>query len=386
MQKVPERILKTTPKVGRPDFLFFGFAKLGIDRAADFWKTGNCVLTGSGESEVRPPEESGNDEQQVELDEQDKKALNEIKWKVYHYTKLAEYIDKNMKNERHQTYMKLQEFITKLKEMDKDIKFGRTKMTEADIKSSFPNEYDVKFLTGTSDAEKKNKINNAKQIIQKTLNNIKERSLKEAVFTHFKPIIGYLNSIQNKKYHLFPFISGEEKMFPLRVVNRSIKKGDLLFTLRRIKNCPQKRYFFVKAKLVYRGEEHEYESKINKEGGQMNHSHTFHLEDGRKINHTKMNSATLRLSIHKQHRLFLFKYRLVSEVDIDLKRLNKETNAVYDVQFTYKDNKTLDVEIIMQTTEALHGNMIKLKLLSMKKVFPPITFVKERSGQSTIGK
>lgn len=335
---------------------------------------------------MKPPESPKAEEKPAELDAEDKKALNEIKWKVYHYTKLAEYIDKNMKNERHQTYMKLQEFIAKLKDLDKDIKFGRAKKTEAEIKSGYPNEYDVKFLTGTSDAEKKKKIENAKQIIQKTLNNIKERSLKEAVFSHFKPIVGYLNSIQNKKYHLFPFISGEEKMFPLRVVNRNIKKGDLVFTVRRIKNCPAKRYFFVKARLLYRGEDHEYESKINKEGGQMNHSHTFHLEDGRKINHTKMSSAKMRLSIHKQHRLFLFKYRLVSEVDIDLKRLNQETNAVYDVQFEYKDNKTLDVEIIMQTHEALHGNMIKLKLLSMKKVFPPITFVRERSQQSTIGK
>lgn len=322
----------------------------------------------------------------MELTEEDKQALNEIKWKVYHYTKLAEYIDKNMKNERHQTYMKLQEFITKLKDLDKQIRFGKTKQTDEDIKRSYPDEYDLKFLTGTSDSEKKKKIDNAKQIIQKTLNNIKERSLKEAVFTHFKPIVQYLNSIQNKRYHLFPFISGEEKDFPLRVVNRNIKKGDLLFTLRRIKNCPAKRYFFVKAKLVYRGEERVYESKINKDGGEMNHTHTFGLEDGRKINHTKMNSATMRLSIHKQHRLFLFKYRLVSEIDVDLKRLLKETNAVYNVQFEYKDNKKLDVEIVMQTHEALHGNTIKLKLLSMKKVFPPITFVRQRSQQSTIGK
>ena len=311
--------------------------------------------------------------------------MEEIIRKIYYYGKLADYIDKNMKNERHKTYMKLQEFITKLKNLKEAIKYGEQVKTAEEIKSGFPDEYDIKFLTGTSIEEKKKKIDNAKQIIQKTLNNIKERSLKEAVFNHFKPIVQYLNSIQNKKYELFPFIAGENKAFPLRVVNRNIKKGDLIFTIKRIKNCPPKRYFFIKAKMMYRGEEMVYESKINKEGGLMNHSHTFNLEDGRKINHTKMNSAKLRLSIHKQHRLFLFKYRLVSEYDLDLKRLNKETNAVYDVKFEYKNNTTLDAEICLQTTEALHGNTINLKLLTVKKRFPAITFMKER-GASSIGK
>jgi hypothetical protein len=320
-----------------------------------------------------------------ELTNSDKQAMEEIIRKIYYYGKLADYIDKHMKNERHKTYMKLQDFISKLKDLKEGIKYGEQEKTAEDIRNSFPDEYDIKFLTGTSLEEKKKKIDNAKQIIQKTLNNIKERSLKEAVFNHFKPIVQYLNSIQNKKYELFPFIAGENKDFPLRVVNRNIKKGDLIFTIKRIKNCPPKRYFFIKANLTYRGDEKVYESKINKEGGEMNHTHTFNLEEGRKINHTKMNSAKMRLSIHKQHRLFLFKYRLVSEYDLDLKRLNKETNAVYDVKFEYKDNKTLDAEICLQTTEALHGNTINLKLLTIKKKFPPITFMKER-GSSSIGK
>ena len=283
-----------------------------------------------------------------------------------------------MKTQRHKTFMKLEDFISKLKSMKDDIIYGDIETTAAQIKKSYPDEYDIKFLTGTSIAEKKKKIDNAKQIIQKTLSNIKERSLKEAVFAHFKPIVQYLNAIQNKKYELFPLIAGEEKGFPLRVVNRNIKKGNILFTVRKIKNCPEKRYFFVKAVLNYRGNDHEYESKINIDGGDMNHKHTFTLEDGRKINHSKLNTAKMRLSIHKQHRLFLFKYRLVSEIDIDLKRLNHETNAIYNVQFQYKDNKTLNVEIIMQTTEALQSNMIKLKLLTIKKKFPAINFMKEK--------
>ena len=242
--------------------------------------------------------------------------------------------------------MKLEDFISNLKTLKDDIIYGDVEKTVDEIRNSYPDEYNIKFLTGTSLTDKKKKIDNAKQIIQKTLSNIKERSLKETVFGHFKPIVQYLNTIQNKKYELFPLISGEEKAFPLRVVNRKIKKGNLLFTARKIKNCPEKRYFFIKAHLTYRGNEYDYESKINKDGGDMNHNHTFTLEEGRKINHTKLNSAKLRLSIHKQHRLFLFKYRLVSEIDIDLKRLNHETNAIYNVQFQYKDNKTLDVDIL----------------------------------------
>jgi prefoldin subunit 5 len=337
-------------------------------------------------SEIEEPDEPKAPRVEKKLTATDKQALEEIIRKIYYYGKLAEYIDQNMKNERHKTYMKLQDFIAKLKNLKEAIKYGEKETTAEEVRSGFPDEYDIKFLTGTSLQEKKKKIDNAKQIIQKTLNNIKERSLKEAVFNHFKPIIQYLNSIQNKKYELFPFIAGEEKSFPLRVVNRNIKKGDLIFTIKRIKNCPAKRYFFIKAQMTYRGETETYESKINKEGGMMNHSHTFHLEDGRKINHTKMNSAKMRLSIHKQHRLFLFKYRLVSEMDIDLKRLNKETNAVYDVKFEYKNNTTLDAEIALQTHEALHGNTINLKLLTIKKRFPPIKFMKERGQSSVIGK
>ena len=319
----------------------------------------------------------------VDLDEANKKALEEVVRKIYFFQKLSEFISTHMKTERHNTFIKLGEFITKLKQTKDDIRFGDKTMTVDEVRSSFPDEYDLKFLTGTSLAEKKKKVQNAKSIIKKTLDNIKERSLKEAVFNHFKPILQYLNYIENRKYELFPLIVGEERPFPLRVINRSIKKGDLLFTVRKIKNCPEKRYFFVKAVLTYRGEEHDYESKINKDGGDMNHSHTFNLENGRKINHGKMNSARMRLSIHKQHRLFLFKYRLVSEVDVDIKRLNHETNAIYTVNFPYKDNKTLDVEVTMQTHEALQGNTINLKLLTVKKKFPPINFMKERSEISS---
>jgi hypothetical protein len=323
----------------------------------------------------------------VELDETNKKALDEVVLKIYFYQKLSEYISKNMKSERHNTFLKIEEFLVKLKDLKDKIRFGEKKSTVEEVKKSFPDEYDIKFLTGTSLGEKDKKINNAKQIIQKTLNNIKERSLKNEVFSHFKPIVQYLNQIQNKKYELFPLIVGEEKPFSLRVVNRKIQKGDLVFTVRRITNCPEKRFFFIKAELEYRGETNVYESKINKEGGDMGHTHTFNLESGRKINHSKLNSAKLRISIHKQHRLFLFKYRLVSEIDLDLKRLNRETNAIYNVQFPYKDNKTLDVEITMQTHEALQGNTIKLKLLTIKKKFPPITFMRERSEiSSSIGK
>ena len=131
--------------------------------------------------------------------------------------------------DRHKTFLKLEDFISKLKSMKDDIIYGDIETTAAQIKKSYPDEYDIKFLTGTSIAEKKKKIDNAKQIIQKTLSNIKERSLKEAVFAHFKPIVQYLNAIQNKKYELFPLIAGEEKGFPLRVVNRNIKKGNILF-------------------------------------------------------------------------------------------------------------------------------------------------------------
>ena len=288
-----------------------------------------------------------------------------------------------MKSERHNTFIKLTEFITRLKELKDDIRFGDKTSSIEQVREKFPDEYDLKFLTGTSESEKKKKIENAKSIIKKTLDNIKERSLKEAVFTHFKPILQYLNYIQNKKYELFPLIVGEERPFPLRVINRTIKKGDLLLTVRKIKNCPEKRFFFVKAVLTYRNEEHTYESKINREGGEMGHAHTFNLEHGKKINHSKMSSAKMRLSIHKQHRLFLFKYRLVSEVDVDIKRLNKETNAIYTVSFPYKDNKTLEVEVTMQTHEALQGNTINLKLLTIKKKFPPINFMKDRSEIAT---
>ena len=321
-----------------------------------------------------------------DLTEDDKLALEEVVRKIYFYGKLSKYISDNMKTQRHKTFMKIEEYISKLKDLKDRIRYGEEETTVEEVRGKYPDEYDIKFLTGTSLEEKKKKIENAKQIIQKTLNNIKERSLKEAVFTHFKPIVQYLNQIQNKKYELFPLIVGEEKPFPLRVVNRNVKKGEILFTVRKIKNCPHKRYFFVKAELTYRGNEHEYESKINKEGGDMNHSHTFQLESGRKVNYTKLNSAKLRLSIHKQHRLFLFKYRLVSELDIDLKRLNHETNAIYNVQFEYKNGQTLDVEVILQIHEALQGNTINLKLLTIKKKFPPITFMKERSQISSIGK
>lgn len=281
-----------------------------------------------------------------------------------------------MKAERNKTLLKLDEFMSNLTRNKDQIEEGNCNTTVSKIMNNYPDENDIKFLTGTSLDEKKKKIDNFKGIVQKTLNNVKERKLKEGVVNHFKPILQYLNKIANSKYALFPLMAVEDKKFPLRIINKNIQKGDLILNLRRIKDCPEKRYFFIRAKFNYKGNEFDYESKINKNGGEMNHSHTFNLETERKIN-SKIGNTKVTLSIHKQHRFLLFKYRVVSEIQISLSRLLHETNAIFQVEFPYKDNKTLQVDLDFRTHEAIKENLINLKLLGIKRTFPPIDFIRE---------
>lgn len=85
----------------------------------------------------------------------------------------------------------------------------------------------------------------------------------------------------------------------------------------------------------------------------------------------------MKLSIHKQHRIFLFNYRLVSEVELPLSRLLTETNAVFEVPFEYKNGIKLIVDLDMRTHEA-PNNQISIKLLGIQKTYPPIRFISDK--------
>ena len=133
----------------------------------------------------------------------------------------------------------------------------------------------------------------------------------------------------------------------------------------------------MKINFEYRDQLFEYSSKINKKGGDFGYTHTFGLENERKI-HNKIKDVKMKLSLHKQHRVFLFNYRLVSETEISLSRLITETNAVFEVPFEYKNGIKLVLEMDMKTHEASQ-NQIAIKLLGIEKTYPPIRFISDKA-------
>ena len=331
------------------------------------------------EEQEEKEEEKNEEETNHELTANDKKLLLTVANKIFIFQKLTAYIEKNMKTERSNTLIKLEEQISKLKEIKNNISKGKSSATTESIKKQFPDENDIKLLTGLSVQEKNQKIANFKNVVKSSLDNAKERKLKEQMINHFKPMLQYMNKIQTNDKIPFPLLELKEKKIPMRVVNKNIPKGVLRFDLMKMTNCPNSRFFYVKAEFNYKGKDFVYDSKINKNGGEFGHFNNFNLESERKIN-AKIGSTKMKLSLHKQHLYLLFKYRLVSEVEIPLDRLLTETNAVYSVDFPYKNNTTLNVQIKLSTHEAIRENLATIKLLSIKKIYPEIDFM----GQSII--
>ena len=290
------------------------------------------------------------------------------------YIGLVNYITKHMKEERGNFLQNLTSYLKELGSIKNAIKAGKCKETKQSINQKFPNERDIKFLTGSSLAEKQKKIDNFGKIVDGTLKNISERKSKEAVLNHFKPMVNYIKQVKLNQLAVFPLLHQTNKQFPSKVLNKNIARGEILFHLKNIVNYPENRYFFVRAEFKYKDQDFSYDSKININTGEFNHTHTFKIEEDRKI-HQKIGKVMMKLSIHKQKQFMLWKYREVSSVEISLDKLLHQTNASFEVAFPYKEGTFLNVNIEMKVHEAIQGNLINLKLLTIKKVFPPIDFL-----------
>lgn len=181
------------------------------------------------------------DEEEIELNAEQQQTMRNIKIKLYVYKKLEDYIKQHMAAQRSKTLMALPQFQVNLKKLRDDLRFGRKNVTQEFINKKFPNERDIKFLTGSSLDEKRKRISSLKNIISGTLKKIREKKMKEEMVKHFGPILKHVTQVANDKYAVFPQMQTIEKKFSKRVINKNIKKGDLLLNLNKIRNCPEKR-------------------------------------------------------------------------------------------------------------------------------------------------
>lgn len=181
------------------------------------------------------------DQEEIELSAAQQETMQAIKIKLYVYKKLEEYIQQHMAAQRSKTLLALPQFQENLKKLRDDLRFGKKDVTKEFINKKFPDERDIKFLTGSSLEEKRKRIENLKNIISGTLKKIREKKMKEEMVKHFGPILKHVTQVSNDKYAIFPQMKTVEKKFSKRVVNKNVKRGDLVLNLRRLRNCPDKR-------------------------------------------------------------------------------------------------------------------------------------------------
>lgn len=335
------------------------------------------------EEEEEPEQGEEEDEGDVNhiMTKSEEMILKHINDKLDVYQPFSDYMKANMLPEKNDKVLKLDEHILELEKLEQRIKVGKNQTTINEISEKFPDQNDLQFLTGYTEEQKSKIISGMKSNISKSIKCAKSRKIKEGMMLHFKKVLDYLNRIQNTDNIPFPLLGTSKVKIPIKIVNKGIPKGAIKIDLKRLVNCPEKRYFFIMTEITYNKSEFSHKFKKNDKNGEFNQEQMFILQSDRKLN-KKIQSCKVKFILYKHHPFFSFNSKPVAEKTIKLDRLLNETNALYKIEFSYKTEINPILETYISINEAIEGNTTVLDLYDIQKKYPVMNFL-SKAGKNT---
>lgn len=292
-------------------------------------------------------------------------TINYLKSKLTILEAFFIYLQKYFKDQRNKQKKNLSDQVIELKVLIEELKETDDLMEKKEIDEKFPNLNSTDIL-GMSREERNDKINELKNEIKDDINEVQKENpeLIHTYHTNYIPLLKKLNQIKESKFGILPELKRKVFSIPFRLANKDLDNGDFKILIKNISQY-KKRKFNIIYNFSYKNNNYTRRTNFCNKNGEINDSYIF------KIDKKMVRASFARTKI--EFKLFKSKFfsdKFIGSVILNLKQLGTLNILKKKLEFVYKNNIKIEVNIEFSLKYALGKQMTEIELLTVNKLYP----------------
>lgn len=301
-----------------------------------------------------------------------------LAFKITTHLSFVNYLQKYFALEREEDVATLNVKIEAMKKCLEELKQNPEKADIQQLDTEYPN-LESKFIIGMDRVERNKKIEAIFSEINADIKTIKLPKIIDLYKKHYQGLISRLVDVRDHPLAPLPVVV--KKPFPVESndVNKHIERGDLVFVLKNIKLPKPSRYFYLTMNFNYGENVFSETFPYNDVNGIYNVTKCFKLEEGKLLKKFAQEKITLTLFKKK----YLISSRQVAVASVPLLRLKNYCDVPLTVDFDYKANKKISVEIEVSIHRALEQPMKDIFLFVIEKQVPAFSISHLKKSESS---
>jgi hypothetical protein len=304
-------------------------------------------------------------------------AINCLISKINYLSAFAKYLETYMMDERENDLKEITHRIKLMKGEIKRIRLNPFSKSIKQIESDFPN-LDSRFIIGMDRLNRNKKIDEIISLVRMEMSQIQSATIVEKYKQHYTPIIGKLLQMRDSVYCSLPVMTKSIFQVPTYETNKSISNGELILRICRFQNSPKKRYFHVsyefkyEAKLIHDG------TKYCESNGVFDFEKKYLLD----INRLNKNFSNEKITFYLFKKKYLIGSRQISQTTLSLERLNNFKDYKTNLEFEYKQDSKLSLNIEICIHRALENPIKEIELYTIDKQIPEFKYTPDNDISS----
>lgn len=298
-------------------------------------------------------------------------AFMHIAHRIITYTYLIEYLKECFSTQRKEDIDSLEKTTKAMKDYLSQMKSGKIHSTIQEIDAQFPG-LTATNVIGMPRVERNKKIQALKLGIKQQIDSIAEKNLKGVYTTHYLKVLTILKEIEESQFGIIPKIEKKVLQFPYADSNPQLTSSQILFKAAKIYPVKASRYFYLRFEFEADGAKYNFDSPYCADGGKFD---WFNIVDLDQHFGKALLKTSVKITLFKKK--FFFSSRLVSFTNVPLDKLLSLCTVKTTVAFPYKNNSTLNADIVVQVRKAFGKAHKEIEILAIEHMYPIFSMKKE---------
>ena len=290
------------------------------------------------------------------------------------------YLEKHFNDQREEEIEALKSKIEKMKVKLEIIQKSPEKEKISEIDKEFPN-LTSKFIIGMEIKERNKKIDEIIEQIKIDMKNFNTPKLVQMFKTNYADFMTQINNVKTSGTTPMPLIKKKAVPIESNEINKNIEKCDLHIQIKSIVLPKPDRYFWVSFNFNYQEKTFTECSNYNDKDGNFNFTKVLNLDEGKILK--KLASEKVTFVLHK-NKLLKITSRIVSSTVVTLTKLKNYLNVPMTLEFDYKGNKKIKVNVVFRIHRALETPLKDIEFFVIEKMYPAFSVSSSRTSTQPV--